>query len=179
VLTHPLVAFTIFVTAAPMVYFSGLFPYAMYHHTGHLLMSLHFILGGYLFYEVIIGLDPLPRRPPHVARLVMVLAAAGFHAFFGVALMQASRLIAGDWYADLSGDIAWLPDTLADQRIAGQITWGLGELPALLVLLVLLYQWAKSDEREAARRDRRDTGKELAEYNAYLASLSQGTRRRR
>jgi cytochrome c oxidase assembly factor CtaG/putative copper export protein len=179
VLTHPLVAFTIFVTAAPMVYFSGLFPYAMYHHTGHLLMSLHFILGGYLFYEVIIGLDPLPRRPPHVARLVMVLAAAGFHAFFGVALMQASRLIAGDWYAELSGDIAWLPDTLADQRIAGQITWGLGELPALLVLLVLLYQWAKSDEREAARRDRRDTGKELAEYNAYLASLSQGTRRRR
>lgn len=171
-LTHPLVVFGIFVTAAPLVYFSSLFELAMYHHTGHLLMSLHFILGGYLFYEVIIGVDPLPKRPPYLARFVMVLAAAGFHAFFGVALMQATRLIAGDWYADLGGDITWLPDTLADQRVAGQITWGFGEIPALLVLMVLVFQWARADERAARRRDRRDTSQELAKYNEYLASLN-------
>ncbi len=173
VLTHPVVAFAVFVTAAPMVYFSGLFEFAMFHHTGHLLMALHFLLGGYLFYEVVIGIDPLPKRPPHVVRVVMVLAAAGFHAFFGVALLMATNLVAGDWYRTLGRDIAWLPEPLADQQVAAQITWGFGELPALLVLLALLAQWARSDERAAARRDRRANDDELDRYNAHLAGLAE------
>jgi cytochrome c oxidase assembly factor CtaG/putative copper export protein len=171
-LTHPIVAFAIFVTAAPMVYFSGLFEYAMFNHTGHMLMSLHFLLGGYLFYEVVIGTDPLPKRPVYPIRVVMVLAAAGFHAFFGVGLMMSARLVAGDYYRLLGGEIAWLPDTLADQRLAGGITWGFGEIPALFVLIVLLVQWSRSDEREARRRDRKTVDPELDAYNEYLARLS-------
>ncbi len=170
--THPLVAFGIFVTAAPMVYFSGLFEYAMFNHTGHMLMSLHFLLGGYLFYEVVIGTDPLPRRPPYPIRVVMVLASAGFHAFFAVGLMESARLVAGDYYALLGTEIAWLPDTLADQRAAGAITWGVGELPALVVLIALVVQWSRSDDRESRRRDRKDTDPELEAYNAYLAALA-------
>jgi putative copper resistance protein D len=171
-LTHPIVAFAIFVTAAPMVYFSGLFEYAMFNHTGHLLMSLHFLLGGYLFYEVVIGTDPLPSRPGYPIRIVMVLAAAGFHAFFGVGLMESARLVAGSYYDLLGSEITWLPDTLADQRAAGAITWGFGEIPALVVLIALLVQWSRSDERESRRRDRQATDTELEDYNAYLASLA-------
>jgi len=170
--THPIVAFTIFVTAAPMVYFSGLFRYAMFNHTGHMLMGLHFLLGGYLFYEVVIGTDPLPRRPAYPIRIVMVLAAAGFHAFFAVGLMESARLVAGDYYALLGSEIGWLPETLADQRAAGSITWGFGEIPALVVLIALLVQWSRSDEREARRRDRRRVDPELDEYNAYLQALA-------
>jgi putative copper resistance protein D len=155
-----------------MVYFSGLFSYAMFNHTGHMLMSLHFLLGGYLFYEVVVGTDPLPRRPPYPIRIVMVLAAAGFHAFFGVGLLESARLVAGDYYALLGSEIDWLPDTLADQRAAGSITWGFGEIPALIVLIALLVQWSRSDEREARRRDRKATDHELEDYNAYLAALA-------
>ena len=171
-ITHPIVAFAIFVTAAPMVYFSGLFEYAMFNHTGHLLMSLHFLLGGYLFYEVVIGTDPLPSRPAYPIRIVMVLAAAGFHAFFGVGLMESARLVAGSYYDLLGSEITWLPDTLADQRAAGAITWGFGEIPALVVLIALLVQWSRSDEREARRRDRKLIDTELEDYNAYLGSLA-------
>jgi putative copper resistance protein D len=172
VVTHPVVALLVFVTAAPMVYFSGLFELAMEQHTGHTLMSLHFLLGGYLFYEVVIGVDPLPSRPHPLVRVVMVLAAAGFHAFFGVGLLQASNLVAGDWYRTLGTEIAWLPDPLADQQVAAQITWGFGELPALLVLIVVVVQWSRSDEREARRRDRRVVDHELEDYNVYLAGLA-------
>jgi len=171
--THPIVAFTIFVTAAPMVYFSGLFEYAMFNHTGHMLMALHFLLGGYLFYEVVIGTDPLPSRPGYPIRIMMVLAAAGFHAFFAVGFMESARLIAGDYYALLSSEIAWLPETLADQRAAGSITWGFGEIPALIVLIALVVQWSRSDERESRRRDRKETDPELEQYNAYLAALAE------
>jgi putative copper resistance protein D len=173
VLSHPIVAFGIFVTAAPMVYFSGLFPYAMFNHTGHMLMSLHFLLGGYLFYEVIIGTDPLPKRPAYPIRVVMVLAAAGFHAFFGVGVMMSARLIAAGYYQLLATEIPWLPDALDDQRVAGGITWGFGEIPALIVLIVLLVQWSRSDERDARRRDRKVVDPELDAYNAYLARLSE------
>jgi len=173
VLTHPIVAFAIFVTAAPMVYFSGLFAYAMENHTGHMLMGLHFLLGGYLFYEVVIGTDPLPSRPVYPIRIVMVLAAAGFHAFFAVGLMESARLVAGDYYALLGTEIAWLPDTLADQRAAGSITWGFGEIPALIVLITLVVQWSRSDERESRRRDRKAVDPELEDYNAYLSALAE------
>ena len=63
-LTHPLVALAIFVSGPFLVYFTGLFEYAMRNHTAHLVMSVHFLLAGYLFYEVLIGIDPLPKRPP-------------------------------------------------------------------------------------------------------------------
>jgi putative membrane protein len=65
-------------------------------------------------------------------------------------------------------------DALSDQTAAGGIAWAFSEIPSVLVLLALVFQWHRSEEREARRRDRmadRDGDKELAAYNAYLASL--------
>lgn len=44
----------------------------------------------------------------------------------------------------------------------------------MVVLLALLFQWRRSEERQARRKDRaadRDGDQELEAYNAYLASL--------
>ena len=179
VLTHPLVALAIFVSGPFLVYFTGLFEYAMRNHTVHLMLSLHFLLAGYLFYEVLIGVDPLPKRPPYVARLGMQLLAVAIHAFFGLALMESARLIAGDYYRQLGTEISWLPEPLPDQILAGQLAWGFAELPGLLVLGVLFVQWYRSDEREARRFDRRegDAEAERNAYNAYLAQLDARARR--
>jgi putative copper resistance protein D len=173
VLTQPLVVLALVVSAPFMIYFTGLFEYAMRHHTAHTLMELHFLLAGYLFAEVLVGIDPLPKRPPFVARLVLLFASMAFHAFFGVALMSSARLVAGDWYRTLAEDIGWLPAALDAQRTAGQIAWGFGELPALVMAMVMLVQWSRADEREARRRDRHGDD-DLAAYNAYLAGLESG-----
>jgi cytochrome c oxidase assembly factor CtaG/putative copper export protein len=172
-LTHPLVALAIFVSGPFIVYFTGVFEYAMRNHTAHLVMSVHFVLAGYLFYEVLIGVDPLPKRPPFVARLGLQFVAVAIHAFFGLALMESPRLIAADYYRQLGAEISWLPDPLPDQLLAGQLTWGFAELPGLLVLGVLFVQWYRSDEREARRFDRREgeVEAERVAYNAYLAHL--------
>ena len=174
VLTNPLVALVLFVSGPFVVYFTGLFEVAMRDHNGHTLMSLHFLLTGYLFYEVLVGIDPLPKRPPYLARIGLQFAAIVFHTLFGLALMESARLIAADYYRTLAVDIAWLPDTLADQRLAGQISWGASELPGLAILILLLYQWSRSDEREARRFDRREgrAEAERAAYNEYLARLN-------
>jgi cytochrome c oxidase assembly factor CtaG/putative copper export protein len=174
VLTHPVIALALFVGSFYLLYFSGLFDEALEQHWAHLAMNAHFLLTGYLFYWPVIGVDPSPRRLPHIARLGMVFASLPFHAFFGVILMGMQDVIGERFYQTLA--LPWASDLLADQRLGGGIAWAAGELPLLLVLVALLVQWARADEREARRRDRKADAEGDAEreaYNAMLRKLSE------
>lgn len=176
-LTHPLVALPLFVGSYYALYFSGIFPAALPEHGAHLLMNLHFLVVGTLFFWPIIGIDPSPRRLPPVARLAVVFASVPFHAFFGVALMSGATVIGGDFYRALA--LPWVPDLLQDQRLGGGLAWASGELPLLLVVIALLVQWSRHDERSARRDDRRaehDGDADLRAYNAMLHRLATETR---
>jgi cytochrome c oxidase assembly factor CtaG len=171
---HPVVAFLLFVVSLYVVYFTPLFDTLARYHWGHELMSIHFLLVGYLFFWVIIGDDPGPRRLPYLGRLGLLFAVMPFHAFFGIATMTMTTLIGGTFYRYLS--LPWLPNLNHDQWLGGAIAWASSELPVIIVVVVLVAQWARSDRREATRRDRRaDSGyadDELAAYNAMLAELA-------
>ncbi|HEY6794841.1 MAG TPA: cytochrome c oxidase assembly protein, partial [Kineosporiaceae bacterium] len=128
---------------------------------------------GYLFSWVLIGLDPRPAPVSQPLRLITLLGAMAFHAFFGVALLAGSTLLAGDYFGRL--DLTWGPNLLADQRLAGGIAWGIGDVPAILVAVILAIEWSREDDREARRLDRaadRDGDAQLAAYNAMLARLA-------
>jgi len=146
-------------------------------HIGHLLMSLHFLLAGILFFHVIIGVDPRPRQYPYIFRIVILFAAMSIHAFFSISLLSSTTVIGVDYYQSLS--TPWVSDLLADQRIGASIGWVMGEIPILLSLIATFLQWIRSDEREARRIDRashraRALGEkdELDHYNDYLARLA-------
>ncbi|MEW2506723.1 MULTISPECIES: cytochrome c oxidase assembly protein [unclassified Amycolatopsis] len=176
-LTHPIVALLLFVGSFYALYFSGLFDAALNYHWAHLAMNAHFLLAGYVFYWPVIGVDPAPRKIPPVGRLGMMFAAMPFHAFFGVILMNMQAVIGQEFYTSLR--LPWVGDLLTDQRLGGGIAWAAGEVPVLLVLIALLVQWARADEREAKRKDRREEttgGEELAAYNAMLKNLADGKR---
>lgn len=171
--TNPLVATAIFVAGFYGLYFGGIFDAAADSHGAHLAMNAHFLLSGYLFYWVVIGVDPTPRPIPPLAKLAMVFGSLPLHAFFGVVLMGTQKVLAGDFYRSL--DLPWHTDLLADQRLGGGIAWSTGEIPLVLVMLALLIQWRRSDNRTAKRLDRaadRDEDAELAAYNNMLAKLS-------
>jgi putative copper resistance protein D len=175
-LTNPIVALVLFVGSFYLLYFSGLFDWALDKHWAHLLMNAHFLLVGYVFYWPVIGIDPAPRRLPHIARLGMVFASLPFHAFFGVILMGMNTVVGELFYLRLA--LPWNADLLSDQRLGGGIAWAAGELPLLIVLIALLVQWARADDREARRSDRRadaegDDDREA--YNAMLKKLSDRT----
>ncbi len=60
----------------------------------------------------------------------------------------------------------------------GGLAWASGELPLLLVVIALLIQWSRQDERSARRDDRRaeaDGDADLVAYNAMLRRLATGT----
>ena len=121
-------------------------------HLGHLVMNLHFLVVGYLYYWVIIGVDPSPRQVQPMIKLAMLIGALPFHAFFGLALMNSHKAMATDYYNSLS--LPWVTDLVGDQRLGGAIAWGATEIPMIIVMIALLSQWARSDEREARRSDR-------------------------
>ncbi|MER6764075.1 MULTISPECIES: cytochrome c oxidase assembly protein [Amycolatopsis] len=176
-LTNPIVALLLFVGSFYGLYFSGLFDNALNYHWAHLAMNAHFLLVGYVFYWPVIGVDPAPRRLPPVGKLGMMFGAMPFHAFFGVILMNMQTVIGREFYTSLK--LPWVGDLLTDQRLGGGIAWASGEVPVLLVLIALLVQWARQDEREAKRRDRREEntgGEVLAAYNAMLKNLAEGKR---
>lgn len=178
VLTHPVTALVLFITAPYMIYFSGLFETAMRAHWAHELMHVHFVLVGYLFFESLVGTDPIPFRASYPMRMVTLFASLAFHAFFAVALMSSQALIAGAYFETLNRP--WWPDLLADQTSGASFAWAFGELPGIIVLVVLLFQWSRDDDRQARREDRqadRTDNADLDAYNRMLAARRDSTQR--
>ena len=66
-LTHPLVAFVLFVGSFYVLYLTPLFGEALRYHWAHQLMSLHFLATGYLFFWPLIGVDRRTIRLPRWA----------------------------------------------------------------------------------------------------------------
>ncbi len=172
-LANPLVAAVNFVGSMIAFYYTDFFRWSLTSHVGHYVMVVHFCVVGYLFVNGLMGIDPGPRRPGYPQRLLLLLATMGFHAFFGVALMSSESLLVADWFGLLGRP--WGLSAIADQQRGGAIAWGIGELPTLLVAIVVATQWARDDERTARRRDRRvdrDGDVELDAYNEMLTGLA-------
>ncbi len=181
-LTNPLTALALFDGSLFVLYFTNLFGNLMQSHVGHLFMNIHFLLAGFLFFHVIIGIDPNPRKIPHLVRIVILFAAMSIHAFFAIALLATTTLIDQGYYGSLK--TPWLGDLLADQHAAGAIAWGMGEVPIILALIATFIQWMRDDSREAKRIDRNEARMaamgepdELAQYNNYLSKLQSRDKR--
>jgi cytochrome c oxidase assembly factor CtaG/putative copper export protein len=172
-LTNPIVATVVFVAGFYGLYLGGVFDAAVSNHAAHVLMNVHFLLSGYLFYWVVIGIDPTPRQIPQLGKVAMVFASLPLHAFFGVVLMGMETVLGEAFYRSLQ--LSWHTDLLGDQRLGGGIAWAAGEVPLVVVMIALLIQWRRSDQRTAKRLDRaadRDDDADLAAYNAMLAELA-------
>src|ERR1700735_1697265 len=160
-LTNPVLAPAFFVAGFYGLYLGGLFDAAVGSHIGHVVMNVHFLVSGYLFYWVVIGVDPTPRPIPPIAKVAVVFASLPLHAFFGVVLMSMQK------------------------RLGGGIAGAAGEIPLVVVMIALLVQWSRSDQRTAKRLDRaadRDDDAELPASTPMLAELARrgtpGQRRR-
>ncbi|MGV9588045.1 cytochrome c oxidase assembly protein [Streptomyces tendae] len=172
IITHPAFTIPLFIASLYALYFTPLFDTLMGSQAGHIGMMVHFLAVGVVFFWPIMGVDPGPHRPGYLMRMLELFAGMPFHAFFGIALMMASSPMV-DTFENPPASLGI--DALSDQNAAGGIAWAFSEVPSVLVLLALLFQWYASEERQARRGDRaadRDGDKELAAYNAYLASLN-------
>lgn len=179
IVTHPITGPVLFVGSLYGLYFTGLFETLMGNHWGHAIMELHFLAVGTLFYYVLIGVDPAPRALAPIARFGTLLVTVPFHAFFATAVMSSNTVFALDYWKSL--DRPYRTDLLADQYLGGGMAWAMGEIPLILVMVALLFQWFRSDAREAKRFDRAEDRTEdaaLEAYNDRLRDLAEHGKRR-
>lgn len=174
-LTHPVVAGVQFVIGFYYLYMSNLFDVLAPEHAGHLFMMIHFLISGYIFYWVVIGVDAAPRHFSPFTKMLVLFAVVVFHAWFGIAMMQTATPVNLEFYQQLN--LPFEVDFNEQQHLGGSLTWALGEIPLLIVTIAHSVQWLRSDRREAARFDRkeeRNGDQELEAYNAMLSGLATG-----
>jgi cytochrome c oxidase assembly factor CtaG len=170
VLTQPLVAAALFAGSLWVFYYTPLFRWATSDHLGHIWMTVHFLITGYLFVQALVGIDPVRTRPPYPLRLLILLATMAMHAFFGLSIISSTSLFLADWYGAMGR--TWGATPLADQQAAGGIAWSIGEVPTVSLAILVAILWSRSDAREAKRVDRkadRDGDADLEAYNRMLA----------
>lgn len=172
VVSSPLFTLPLFIVSLYGLYFTSLFDTLMHSRIGHDFMLVHFLAVGLLFFWPVMGVDPAPHRSPYVIRILELFAVMPFHAFFGIAIMMSNSVFESVF---ANPPASWNLTAISDQNTAGAIAWAFGEAPTIIVLLVLFVQWARSDQREAKRKDRkadRDGDAELNAYNDFLAGLA-------
>ncbi|MGI8683804.1 MAG: cytochrome c oxidase assembly protein [Acidimicrobiales bacterium] len=141
VLGSPLAAWALFGGSMLAVYLTPLYRLSLDSGLVHEVLHVHFLVVGSLFFWPVLGVDPLPRRLPHGARLLMVFLTIPFHAVLGIALLGASPLA---------------PEhSLADHRAGTGVLWAAGDLLGLVAVLIVAFQWMGHEERQAVREDRR------------------------
>jgi cytochrome c oxidase assembly factor CtaG len=141
-LAHPLVGWCLFGGGMAVLYLTPLLDLAADHDLLHLAVHAHMVGAGLLFLAPLLGVDPLPRRLPHAARLLALLAAVPFHAVVGLALTSSRHPVAPETYP-----------LLDDQRTAAALLWGSGEIFTLIAAAVVVRQWWRAEQRAAARED--------------------------
>lgn len=179
-ISHPLFAGLNFALSLVMFYYTPLFRWATEQHLGHQWMIVHFLITGYLFVQSLIGVDPQPHKPPFPVKLMLLIGTMAFHAFFGLGLMNEKSLLLADWFGSMGR--TWGPTPLEDQAIGGAFAWGVGELPTLVITLIVVYQWSRTDDRERKRLDRasdRSGNEDIEAYNKMLENLNQRRERSR
>lgn len=166
VLLHPATVIIIAVVAFPALWFSDTVSWFLELPSGHLILLTLFLVFGTIGAAPLWSLDPLPREPSFVVRIVDVLLEIQIHAIFGLVLLRSTAPMFS-WYA--ADPEAWGISRALDQAIAGGLIWSYGELPLIIVLIVTISKWRTSDLRKAKRREAQEDA-ELDAYNAYLAA---------
>ncbi len=159
-LTHPVTAWLLFGTSMFALYLTGLYELSLRNGWVHAWLHVHLLVVGGLFAEAVLGIDPGwasgrgGRRLSYPLRLLLVVLLVPFHAVLGLALLSADEPVAAAWYSGLGR--TWGASPLSDQRTGAAIMWAVGDLVGLLLIGVVVHQWMRADEREAARLDAAD-----------------------
>jgi len=179
-ISHPLFAGLNFALSLVMFYYTPLFRWATEDHLGHQWMLIHFLITGYLFVQSLMGVDPQPHTTGYPVKLMLLIGTMAFHAFFGLGLMNEKSLLLANWFGAMGR--TWGDDPLTDQAVGGAFAWGVGEIPTIVIALIVVTQWSRSDDRERKRLDRasdRTGNKDLEDYNQMLQQLSDTKDQRR
>jgi len=149
---NPLVAWSLLFVVLWASHLTSLYEAAMLNGGLHALEHVAYLGTAVLFWWPVVGLDPIPSRISHPARILYLFLAMPPMAFLGLAIYSSDHLLY-PYYATVPG--ATIASALADQHLAGAIMWEGGVFVVVPALALVLLDWMRRDEREAERTEER------------------------
>jgi putative membrane protein len=149
--THPLVAWWLFVGTQWLWHMPVGYEWALENRWAHYLEHISFFVTAVAFWWPVIGSPPLPSPLGYPARLAYTFLAWLPNSFLGAGI-TLSRGVLYPFYAaaaQLNG-----ADPLVDQQLAGLIMWIPGDVLFLIILLLLFVAYMQHEERQEERIDR-------------------------
>jgi cytochrome c oxidase assembly factor CtaG len=167
VATFPAIT-TLLLVAVPMtMYFTSWYTAVFHSGTVRELTYLILMTPGYVFFWTLLRVDPVPKEYPYGVAMWITAAEVVGDAFFGIAVIADTNLIAGPYYHAVG--YPWGPSLATSQVIGGGIIWILGDLVGLPYLAVQLIQMMREDQAEAAAIDAELDARDAAKANAVAA----------
>jgi putative copper resistance protein D len=151
-LCQPLVALVAFAATLWLLYFTPLYDLSTANTGVHLLLHVHFVVVGVLFYGAVLATEPRPVDTAPATRVGLAFVAMPAHALVGLALLAGTAIIGEDAHA--AHRLAWQGDALADQRLAAGLLLSVGELIGLAVVLAAVWGWMAAEDRAIDREQR-------------------------
>jgi len=158
ILSNPVVAWLTLAVVMWVSHFSPLFDAALEDPVVHDFEHFLFLTAALLFWWPVVALDPAPSRMGHPGRLTHVFMQMTQNTFLAVIILGAPSVLYHH-YATLQ--LSWLPDTLADQKLAAGYMWIAGDAIFIGALMALMFGWMRAEERDTPRADR-EASEELA-----------------
>jgi len=141
--TNPILVASLSYFVMLAYFLSGFYAYSEKHPLVLDLSNVVFVVSGCLYWWPVVGLDPSKWRLSFPAKLGYLATGIPITTFLGLALISARNSIDPSVH------------TVSDTHAGGGALWILGELYTLGAMGAVLVQLMHSEERAAARHDRR------------------------
>ena len=175
-LTHPIVAWSVFVAVNWGWQFSPLYDLALESDAVHYLQHAIYLGSALLFWWPIAGVDPAPRKLAFPGRAAYLVIAIPQNSFLGITLQNTSA----DLYPHYQTLVrTWGPSLVEDLNIAGAVMWGMGAMVFVIAMMLTVAAWMRADERKVHREESRPEARAAAEaaLAAYRAERNQSSQR--
>ena len=152
-LTLPPVALLVFVLGIWAWHLPAAYDAAIGSEALHFVEHGVFLIGGMLFWWLVIGVDASRLRPAHVWRLFVLVIAILQNIGLGLILTSVGEPIYETY--ELAASLReWGPDALTDQRIGAGIMWVPGSMMFVIAIMLTVYYWAEREGFKGRQGDR-------------------------
>ncbi|HSZ42175.1 MAG TPA: cytochrome c oxidase assembly protein [Trebonia sp.] len=158
--TFPLIT-ALLLTGVPMtMYFTNWYTATFHSGTARELTFLVLMAVGYLFFWTLLQVDPVPKAYPPGIGLWITAAEVVGDAFFGIAVIADTNILAHAHY--LAVGWPYGPTLATNQVLGGGIIWIFGDTVGLPFLAVQFIMMMRADKAEAVEIDAELDAKEAA-----------------
>jgi cytochrome c oxidase assembly factor CtaG len=171
VLTFPVIT-TLALVAVPMVmYFTTWYVHVYSSGAVRELTYVVLMVPGFVFFWTLLRVDPVPKAYSYGVAMWITAAEVVGDAFFGLAIIADTGLLAGSYYRGLPGGFG--ADLASKQVIGGGVIWIIGDMVGLPFLAAQFIQLMREDRDESEAIDAELDAREAALTAASTAAVGE------